>query len=149
MIGHTLCQQTVHVSLMPYVLQSIMAMLKSIAISDPHRTYEGRLMLQGYDVHHTAITSQGGAYRDNDRHRLELGVFKPQRFFEDVLYLIGCERASNLRSCTHQIELTPPMTQGDFETPRCLCGSSGHLTNTHRQHKKAQGVPRSVITLIV
>ena len=42
------------------------------------------------------------AYWDDDRHRLELGVFKPQRLFEDVLYLIGCERTSNLHTCTRK-----------------------------------------------
>ena len=98
MVGYTLCQQTVPVSLMPDALQSIMAMLESNSRPDPQHVYGARPALRRYDVKHSAIISQCGAYRDDDRHRLELGVFKPQRFFEYVLYLIGCQRASNLRN---------------------------------------------------
>ena len=59
MVFHTLCQQTVHVSLMPNVLQSIMATLGPISESDPHQIYGGRLVLQFYDVRHTAIIITG------------------------------------------------------------------------------------------
>lgn len=91
MLGQTLCQQTVHASVMPTLQQITTATLEA----DRQHISGELLQLWINGVDHMDVIREH-AHRDDDRDRLELGVFKPQRLFEDVLYLIGCERTSNL-----------------------------------------------------
>ena len=58
-------------------------------------------------------------YRNDDRNTLQLGVLKPERFFQDVLYLVGRERPGYLHVCA-KILLT---FHNDFLRGAFRCGS--------------------------